>query len=75
MVLGEVRKNCCNAEETNCSLESGTGLHASPASLAAQNFNMPALSPTMTEGNIANWKVKEGTIQMVFAYVYNYSLS
>ncbi|ORY19719.1 hypothetical protein BCR34DRAFT_471346 [Clohesyomyces aquaticus] len=33
---------------------------AAPASLAAQNFNMPALSPTMTEGNIATWKVKEG---------------
>ncbi|KAF1938652.1 hypothetical protein EJ02DRAFT_457709 [Clathrospora elynae] len=30
------------------------------ASLAAQNFNMPALSPTMTEGNIATWKIKEG---------------
>ncbi|KAF2751919.1 hypothetical protein M011DRAFT_473218 [Sporormia fimetaria CBS 119925] len=27
---------------------------------AAQNFNMPALSPTMTEGNIATWKLKEG---------------
>lgn len=27
---------------------------------AAQNFNMPALSPTMTEGNIATWRVKEG---------------
>ena len=27
---------------------------------AAQNFTMPAMSPTMTEGNIANWKVKEG---------------
>ncbi|KAI2642525.1 mitochondrial pyruvate dehydrogenase protein x component-like protein [Xylaria nigripes] len=32
----------------------------STASLAAQNFTMPALSPTMTEGNIATWKVKEG---------------
>jgi len=32
----------------------------SKASLAAQNFTMPALSPTMTEGNIASWKVKEG---------------
>ncbi|KAI4651268.1 uncharacterized protein J4E78_007959 [Alternaria triticimaculans] len=30
------------------------------ASLAAQSFNMPALSPTMTEGNIASWKIKEG---------------
>ncbi|KAH6878156.1 hypothetical protein BKA58DRAFT_417740 [Alternaria rosae] len=36
------------------------GLHSSQASLAAQNFNMPALSPTMTEGNIASWKIKEG---------------
>ncbi|KAH7073327.1 hypothetical protein FB567DRAFT_597640 [Paraphoma chrysanthemicola] len=34
--------------------------HAGQASLAAQNFNMPALSPTMTEGNIATWKIKEG---------------
>ncbi|EHY57341.1 Pyruvate dehydrogenase complex protein X component, mitochondrial [Exophiala dermatitidis] len=28
--------------------------------LAAHNFMMPAMSPTMTEGNIATWKVKEG---------------
>ncbi|KAK9371170.1 hypothetical protein V1509DRAFT_613813 [Lipomyces kononenkoae] len=27
---------------------------------AASNFAMPALSPTMTEGGIAQWKVKEG---------------
>ncbi|KAK4172286.1 hypothetical protein QBC36DRAFT_77846 [Triangularia setosa] len=32
----------------------------SAAALAAQNFTMPALSPTMTEGNIASWKIKEG---------------
>ncbi|KAF3063935.1 Pyruvate dehydrogenase complex protein X component, mitochondrial [Daldinia childiae] len=36
------------------------GFRTSAASLAAQNFTMPALSPTMTEGNIANWKLKEG---------------
>ncbi|KAI1878553.1 uncharacterized protein JN550_000735 [Neoarthrinium moseri] len=36
------------------------GLRTSAASRAAQNFTMPALSPTMTEGNIATWKVKEG---------------
>ncbi|KAH8602415.1 pyruvate dehydrogenase protein-like protein x component [Bisporella sp. PMI_857] len=36
------------------------GFRTSSASLAAQNFSMPALSPTMTEGNIASWKVKEG---------------
>jgi hypothetical protein len=33
----------------------------SSAALVAHNFTMPALSPTMTEGNIASWKVKEGT--------------
>lgn len=32
----------------------------SAADRAAQNFSMPALSPTMTEGNIASWKIKEG---------------
>ena len=37
-----------------------TGFHASSRALAAQNFTMPAMSPTMTEGNIASWKVKEG---------------
>ncbi|QUC18660.1 uncharacterized protein UV8b_02901 [Ustilaginoidea virens] len=36
------------------------GLSSSARCLAAQNFVMPALSPTMTEGNIASWKVKEG---------------
>lgn len=39
----------------------GVALHAGQPSLAAQSFNMPALSPTMTEGNIATWKLKEGT--------------
>lgn len=28
--------------------------------LEAQNFTMPAMSPTMTEGNISSWKVKQG---------------
>ncbi|KAG5983345.1 hypothetical protein E4U55_000177 [Claviceps digitariae] len=36
------------------------GFASSARCLAAQNFVMPALSPTMTEGNIATWKVKEG---------------
>ncbi|KAF2456847.1 hypothetical protein BDY21DRAFT_386257 [Lineolata rhizophorae] len=30
------------------------------AALAAHNFAMPAMSPTMTEGNISKWKLKEG---------------
>ena len=29
---------------------------------AAQNFMMPAMSPTMTQGNIGSWKVKEGIL-------------
>jgi pyruvate/2-oxoglutarate dehydrogenase complex dihydrolipoamide acyltransferase (E2) component len=37
-----------------------TGFRTSAACLAAQNFTMPALSPTMTEGNISSWRVKEG---------------
>ncbi|KAK0945784.1 pyridoxine biosynthesis protein [Friedmanniomyces endolithicus] len=32
----------------------------SSRSSAAQNLTMPALSPTMTEGNIAAWRVQEG---------------
>ncbi|KAK3375301.1 hypothetical protein B0H63DRAFT_275147 [Podospora didyma] len=36
------------------------GFRTSAAALAAQNLTMPALSPTMTEGNIASWRVKEG---------------
>ncbi|GAA6001961.1 Pdx1p [Rhodotorula paludigena] len=35
-------------------------LHASPSVLATSNFLMPAMSPTMTEGSISEWKVKEG---------------
>ncbi|ETI23024.1 hypothetical protein G647_04820 [Cladophialophora carrionii CBS 160.54] len=33
---------------------------STPSALAAHNFMMPAMSPTMTEGNISSWKVKEG---------------
>ncbi|KAK4508029.1 hypothetical protein PRZ48_001765 [Zasmidium cellare] len=36
------------------------GFKVSAQDRAAQNYPMPALSPTMTEGNIANWKLKEG---------------
>ncbi|KAK0621132.1 hypothetical protein B0T17DRAFT_533036 [Bombardia bombarda] len=36
------------------------GFRTAAAARAAQNFTMPALSPTMTEGNIATWQVKEG---------------
>ena len=36
------------------------GFRSQQRASAAQNFTMPAMSPTMTEGNIAKWKVKEG---------------
>lgn len=39
------------------------GFRCSSRPLAASNFTMPAMSPTMTEGNIATWKVKEGNNQ------------
>lgn len=38
-----------------------TAFRTTSAGFAAHNFAMPALSPTMTEGNISKWKVKEGT--------------
>ncbi|CAO1634320.1 unnamed protein product [Sympodiomycopsis kandeliae] len=34
--------------------------HASRSALELSKFNMPAMSPTMTEGGIAQWKKKEG---------------
>lgn len=37
-----------------------SGLHASARRRALTQFNMPAMSPTMTEGGIASWKKKEG---------------
>ncbi|EJD05936.1 single hybrid motif-containing protein [Fomitiporia mediterranea MF3/22] len=36
------------------------GLHATCWQNAISKFEMPAMSPTMTEGGIAQWKVKEG---------------
>lgn len=36
------------------------GLHVSARRNALSKFSMPAMSPTMTEGGIANWKKKEG---------------
>ena len=36
------------------------GLHYSSPRHAITNFTMPAMSPTMTEGGISSWKMKEG---------------
>lgn len=36
------------------------GIHTTARRDALAKFAMPAMSPTMTEGGIANWKVKEG---------------
>ena len=37
-----------------------SGFHSSARRRALTQFNMPAMSPTMTEGGIASWKKKEG---------------
>lgn len=37
-----------------------TALHSSCSAQAISKFTMPAMSPTMTEGGLASWKVKEG---------------
>ncbi|KAF5020039.1 hypothetical protein F66182_7944 [Fusarium sp. NRRL 66182] len=49
-----------SARAVNARTAIARGFTTSTRCLAAQNFTMPALSPTMTEGNIATWKVKEG---------------
>ncbi|KAI9474057.1 MAG: hypothetical protein EXX96DRAFT_580456 [Benjaminiella poitrasii] len=36
------------------------GFHSSASSSAITRFNLPAMSPTMTEGTIHKWMVKEG---------------
>lgn len=36
------------------------GFHASASRHALSKFTMPAMSPTMTEGGVAQWKKKEG---------------
>lgn len=41
-------------------MRSSRGFRTSARYAVAHNFTMPALSPTMTEGNIATWQVKEG---------------
>lgn len=59
MAHGEVSSPTIGIHSNN--VNSYVAFHSGQATLAAQNFNMPALSPTMTEGNIATWKIKEGT--------------
>ena len=55
-------RRCASAHALRHGLEltHRTGLQTSAARLAITNFQMPAMSPTMTEGNIASWKKKEG---------------
>ncbi|KAI8365262.1 uncharacterized protein BYT42DRAFT_158332 [Radiomyces spectabilis] len=36
------------------------GIHTTASRAAITRFNMPAMSPTMTEGTIHSWKLKEG---------------
>lgn len=52
--------NSCRFAAVLTSRNARRGFHAAAVNRAASNFTMPALSPTMTEGNIASWKLKEG---------------
>lgn len=36
------------------------GFHTSATRAAISRFNLPAMSPTMTEGTIHKWMLKEG---------------
>jgi len=36
------------------------GIRSTAPNSALSKFQMPAMSPTMTEGGIASWKLKEG---------------
>ncbi|KAK0515892.1 hypothetical protein JMJ35_001926 [Cladonia borealis] len=54
------REVCKLTTQSVCRNASSRGFRSCSRALAAQNFTMPAMSPTMTEGNIASWKVKEG---------------
>lgn len=44
----------------SCSTNGTAGFQMSSRRYEAQNYTMPALSPTMTEGNISKWNIKEG---------------
>ena len=39
-----------------------------PAGVAPLKVQMPALSPTMAEGNIVKWLKKEGVVNTVFLF-------
>ncbi|CAK4031678.1 related to pyruvate dehydrogenase complex X precursor, dihydrolipoamide acetyltransferase comp [Lecanosticta acicola] len=59
-VLNTARLSARVASRYACRPVARRGFQVSAQDRAAQNFPMPALSPTMTEGNIASWKLKEG---------------
>ncbi|KAG1066322.1 hypothetical protein G6F42_026684 [Rhizopus arrhizus] len=45
---------------TTVSSKATAGFHTSAVSAAITRFNLPAMSPTMTEGTIHKWMKKEG---------------
>lgn len=50
---------CCSSAHISPVLNT-PDLHMSARRHALTKFTMPAMSPTMTEGGIAEWKKKEG---------------
>ncbi|EAU88195.1 pyruvate dehydrogenase X component [Coprinopsis cinerea okayama7 len=60
--MAAVSRASCTALRSALSASSAPRrpLHQSARRYAISNFQMPAMSPTMSEGGIASWKVKEG---------------
>ena len=49
-----------SARAATSALAARRTLHHSAVRAAITSFRMPAMSPTMTEGGVHSWKVKEG---------------
>jgi len=54
------RRKSCSSYNSELVAQQRAGFHASTRRSALSVFNMPAMSPTMTEGGIASWKKQEG---------------
>ncbi|OAV96314.1 hypothetical protein PTTG_06313 [Puccinia triticina 1-1 BBBD Race 1] len=59
-MFGVLSRHALSASVLRRSTASARQLHSSAQAYALSKFTMPAMSPTMTEGGIANWKKKEG---------------
>lgn len=59
-MFGALTRHALSTTVLRRSTASTRQIHSSAQAYALSKFSMPAMSPTMTEGGIANWKKKEG---------------